>query len=197
MFIIVKLNCKREENSFKFLKLICIVSFFVFSAVFAKAQGNKTFDCNLLSFEYPSNFVSSPILNAPHMILKVQSEDYIFSISYWETEYSDSITAWNDNIYQEYQSFPVESGELISVNKEMIKAKSGDVKCLKIKCNLRASTQGENLRLRTISYIVINNGYKMLFNFASQGEYQKNSPTFLPDKMMKSLSLKKTPKKKQ
>ena len=51
---------------------------------FIFGQTYKYFDCGLFSFDYPSVFKTTPIQNAPHMVLKLESDNYIFSASYWD-----------------------------------------------------------------------------------------------------------------
>ena len=153
-------------------------------------QSNQTFDCDLLSFEYPSSFKNIPIQQASHMVLKLESKDYFFSISYWDKGYGDEVNAWNDEVYSMYNSFPVDNGSLESVTKETISTRGGDIKCLKLKSNTSKTVQGRDLRIENVSYIVIENGYLYVFTFMSNGAYSRSNSKTYPDNIMEGLKLK-------
>lgn len=154
------------------------------------AQSYKTFDCGLLSFEYPSSFKNVTIQQAPHMVLKLESKDYFFSISYWDNEYPDEMTAWDNLIYSLAQSYEIDDGVLISITKDNLVTKGGNVKCLKLKFNIQKRAQGFDLKMKNLMYIVVNQGYLFVFSFMSEGQYTKSSATTYPDKVMKGLKLK-------
>ena len=120
---------------------------------------NKSFDCGLLSFEYPSSFKNAPIQQAPHMVLKLESKDYFFSISYWDNEYPDEMTAWDNLIYSLAQNYKIDDGVLVSITKDMLVTKGGDVKCLKLKFNIQEKVQGYDFKMKNLMYIVVNQGY--------------------------------------
>lgn len=179
----------KTENEID-MRRVFFITIILISVLAINAQTTKTFDCGLLSFEYPSNFKNIPIQQAPHMILKLESQDYFFSISCWEKGYGDDVTAWNDEVYEMYKQFSVENGILISISKESLPTKGGNVKCLKVLYNINKNVQGHELKMKNASYIVINNGYLYVFNFASDGEYHKNSNTTYTDNLLKGLKLK-------
>ena len=168
-----------------FFIIITLVSLRPFNA-----QSYTTFDCGLLSFEYPSSFMNVPIQQAPHMVLKLESKDYFFSISYWDNEYPDNMTAWNDLIYSLAQSYEIDDGVLISITKDNLVTIGGNVKCLKLKFNIQKRAQGFDLKMKNLMYIVVNQGYLFVFSFMSEGQYTKSGATTYPDKVMKGLKLK-------
>lgn len=151
---------------------------------------NKSFDCGLLSFEYPSSFKNVPIQQAPHMVLKLESKDYFFSISYWDNEYPDEMTAWDNLIYSLAQNYKIDDGVLVSITKDMLVTKGGDVKCLKLKFNIQEKVQGYDFKMKNLMYIVVNQGYLFMFSFMSEGQYAQSDPTTNYDNIMKGLKLK-------
>ena len=42
--------------------------------------------------------------NAPHMILNIESNNSILTISRWEYDIDESIDVWNDDIYNRYRN---------------------------------------------------------------------------------------------
>jgi len=150
----------------------------------------KSFDCELLSFEYPSSFRNVPIQQAPHMVLKLESKDYFFSISYWDNEYPDEMTAWDNLIYSLAQNYKIDNGVLVSITKDKLVTKGGDVKCLKLKFNIQERVQGYDFKMKNLMYIVVNQGYLFMFSFMSEGQYAQSDPTTYYDNIMKGLKLK-------
>ena len=154
------------------------------------AQSVKTFDCGLFSFDYPTSFKSIPIQNAPHMVLKLESANYIFSASYWDKGLAPDVSIWDDEIYELYKQIPVGDGTLISITKESIQTKGGVRRCLKLKSNMHRSVQGKDVYLKNVTYLMLQDGYLYVFAFVSEGKYTKDSPTAYPDKIMKGFRLK-------
>ena len=150
----------------------------------------EVFDCGLFSFEYPRTFKTTPIQNAPHMVLKLESEDYYISASYWDYGISDDVSIWDDEIFEHYKQLPLDGGELVDISKESIKTKNGIKQCLRIRTNIHKPNNGSVVHLRMLSYLMIQNGYLFNFTFESEGVYSKTSPTLYPDNIMSGLCLK-------
>lgn len=93
--------------------------FILFWISFVSAQQLKTYDCKHFSFEYPSAFKSTTIQNAPHMVLKLDSDNYILSASYWDKGFDSNISIWDDELFELYKQNPVGDGTLVSITKEM------------------------------------------------------------------------------
>ena len=157
-----------------------------------KVESNsmETFDCGLFSLEYPKIFKKSPIQNAPHMVLKLESEEYFISASYWDYGISDDVSIWDDEIFEQYKQIPIEGGELVDISKESIKTKCGMKHCLRIKANVNKHYNGTVIQLRMLSYLMIQNGYLFNFTFESEGKYSKTSSTVYPNNIMSGLCLK-------
>lgn len=170
----------------KLFTLILLI--FVYSGLLAQ----KTFDSGLLSFTYPSYFKNSPINNAPHMMLKLESDKYFFSISSWDYGIDESVDAWDDSIYKSYKGFSPGESKFISIEKALLYTKTGEEHCLKIKTN---SCKNE-VKLRTLFYLIIKNGYLFTFAFLSDGQYTVKTPTTYTDNIMKGLAFKNMRKDK-
>jgi len=166
-----------------FLWLVCVPSMIVYGQVL------KNFDCGLFSFDYPSSFKTIPIQNAPHMVLKLESDDYYFSASYWEKGLDKNISIWDNEFYELYKN-PVGDGTLISITKEIIQTKSGSHRCLKLKTNIHRQNQGMNINIKMLTYLMLHDGYLFTFAFSSQGNYSKETSTTYPDRIMKGLRFK-------
>lgn len=148
------------------------------------------FDCGLFSFEYPKSFKTTPIQNAPHMVLKLESEDYFMSASYWDYGISDDVSIWDDELYEHYRQMPIEDGEIVDISKESIKTKGGLRHCLRIMSNGHKIINSSIVQVKMLSYLMIQNGYLFNFTFESEGEYIKGSSTTYPDNIMCGLYLK-------
>lgn len=175
-----------------YMKKSILFILFVCLSDMLNAQTMKTFDCGLFSLDYPSSFKSVPIQNAPHMVLKLESDNYILSASYWDKGLDKSISIWDDKIYELYKQNPVGDGTLISITKESIQTKGGARRCLKLKTNMHRQVQGANVYLKMVSYLMLQDGYLYTFAFVSEGKYTKDSPTTYPDRIMKGLRIKKS-----
>ena len=168
--------------------LFCIALISLFSCV--SAQSNRTFDCDLLSFEYPIAFKTIPIQNAPHMLLKLESDDYFFSISHWKKGLPDFVDIWDDEVFDNYGNLANGFGKVVSSTKESLQIKNGSVHCMKVLSNSDRTAQGTTVKLRMLSYVLIYKGDIYLFSFLSQGSYSKASKTTYPQNMMKGLRFK-------
>ena len=150
----------------------------------------EVFDCGLFSFEYPRTFKTSPIQNAPHMVLKLESEDCFMSASYWDYKIDKNVSVWDDEIYEHYRQMPIDDGEIVDISKESIKTKSGLRHCLRIMSNGHKYINGSIVQAKMLSYLMIQDGYLFNFAFWSEGEYFKGSSTAYPDNIMCGLYLK-------
>ena len=159
-----------------------------------KSETDVIYDCGLFSFTYPSTFKTIPIQNAPHMILKLESDDYIFSVSYWDYGISSDVSIWNDTIFERYQQMPIENGYLVDIDKVGVQTKDGFIKSLKLKSNIHQYLSDTISNLKVLSYIMIHEGYLFVFSFESEGQFPTPIPdaypTTYPDMIMKGLKLK-------
>ena len=136
----------------KYMKKYTLYFFLVFMCNFINAQSVKTFDCGLFSFEYPTSFKSIPIQSAPHMVLKLESANYIFSASYWDKGLAPDVSICDDEIYYHYKQNPFDDGTLVGITKESIQTKGGARRCIKLKTNMHRQAQGTDVYLKMVSY---------------------------------------------
>ncbi|MGN0231760.1 MAG: hypothetical protein ACI4A8_06075 [Muribaculaceae bacterium] len=166
-----------------FLSLICVFNY-------VNAQSSKTFDCGLFSLEYPICYNFSPIKNAPHMVLKLESKNSYLSVSYWDKGFEPGTDIWDDVFVDMYNDLPVENGERLSVTRETLHTKGGKVKCIKIMSNMRQKVHNQAANFKMLSYIIINNEYLFVFNFCDIGQYKPGEKTTKCDNLMKGLRFK-------
>lgn len=182
-------NLTKGNENMKKMLLLLGTTFFSLSMTFG--QTSKTFDCGLFFFDYPSNFKPIPIQNAPHMVLKLESDSYIFTASYWDKGFDDNVSIWDDEIFDLYKQNPIGEGTLVGITRETIQTKGGAMRrCLKLKTNIYRYAQGFDINMKITTYLMIYNGYLFVFTFTSQGKYTKDSKTVYPDKIMKGLRFK-------
>lgn len=168
-----------------FLLLTCL-----YTSLFAQ----KTFDNGLLSFTYPSYFKNSEISNAEHMVLKLESNKYTFTISLWDYKYKmdESVDAWDDAIYNNYNGFSPGNSKFVSIERCLISTKTGKEHSLKIKTN----SYENKIKFKHLFYLIIKNGYLFVFSTTSEGTYTKNTPTTYEDNLIKGVSFKNIRKSK-
>lgn len=172
--------CKINKS---FLLLLVVV----FQSMVINAQSNKTFDSDLFSIEYPASFKSSPIQNAPHMLLKLESNDYYFSISCWNSGIDENKSIWDYDLNNVKKAL---LGDVVSITKETIQIKSGPHRCLKVMENLHNNQQGIDVNVKVLSYFMFHKGCLFSFVFKSEGKYNKGSITTYPENILKGLRLK-------
>ena len=157
-------------------------------------ESMEIFDCGLFSFEYPSTFKTAPIQNAPHMILKLESDDYMVSISYWDYGLGDDASIWNDEYFERYKQMPIEDGTLVDIAKVGVQTKDGFVKSLKLKTNINSRNNDVTTCAKLLTYLMFHDGYLLVFVFESEGSYPIPIPehysTTYPDEIMKGLRFK-------
>lgn len=170
------------------MKKIFVLFFLICSLLHIYGQ-TKNFECDYFSLEYPANLKPAPIMNAPHMITKFQSQNYIFTASTWKYNIPKDVSVWDDKVYNIYRQQFVNEEEIIDVTRETIQTKGGAHKCLKIKTNIPYQ-EGTYINMRALQYIMIHNGNLFIFGFFSSGKYTKASDTKNFDKIMTGLKFK-------
>lgn len=154
------------------------------------AQNTKTFDCELFSLEYPDSYTAAPIQNAPHMVLKLERGNAFFSASYWDKEFEPGTDIWDDEFVEMYENMPVQNGEMLSVTRETLYTKGGNVKCIKAMTNVHKKFNGQTINLKLLSYAVIKDEYLLVFTFCDNGQYKYGEKTPQSDNLMKGLKFK-------
>lgn len=173
---------KMKTNSLFALLLALLSPYMVINA-----QSNKTFDCDMFSFEYPPTFKPYPISNAPHMLLKLESHDYILSASYRDAGIHGNKSIWDYDFSNLYKA---QKSDVVSITKETLELKSGTQRCVKIMTNVHNRQNGTVIDIKMLSYHIIHNGCLLTFAFASNGKYNKESITTYPEKILRGLKLK-------
>ena len=168
------------------MKRFLSIVFLVFICVSNFVHAQKIFDCDVLSFTYPSSFNIATINNAPNMLLKLESNEYFFSISSWDYNVDESIDIWDDRIYERYKNFCPDGAKLVSIDKIIVDTKSGKKHSLRLKTN----AQKNNFKLKTVFYLMLNKGRLFTFTFMSEGVYSKQSSTDYTDNLLKGLYFK-------
>lgn len=167
-------------------KILVLFSIFVLSLT-SCAQGYKTFDSGLFSFEYPSKFNNERINNSPHMLLKLMSDDCILTIAQWDYNVDESVSIWDDEIYESYKDYsPVPNIKNIQTLKSSIKTKQGVTKCLKVLGNMNQN----GFTAKVATYLFIHKGFFFIITVTDQGTYSVNSQTTKQDKLLERLEFK-------
>lgn len=147
-------------------------------------QGKKVFRCEKFSLEYPSDFVTIPISNAPHMHLKIGNDKCWFTASYWNKEYAPGTSIWDDELYESCLNMPV-NGDLLDVEKITITTKQGKRRAIRMKSVLKKSSY----KTYSVNYMMINKGYLFVFCFFSDyDDIFLSSELSCQEKFFKGLS---------
>lgn len=169
------------------LRLIFVIWFMSIQFLVINGQGNKTFEDELFTLNYPTTFKPEPIKSSPRMKLKLISESYGLSVSYMDTGWDESVSIWDDRISELlYKNFSG-SLQIVSTSKEKIKIKGGEHRCLKLIANSQKIKQGVTYNLRHLSYMMQYKGKLFIVSFISNGKYTKTSSTAYPEKIMKGF----------
>lgn len=174
------------------MKRIILVTLLVFVFGHVCAQNTRNFDCGLFSLDYPSYYQKSPIQNAPHMVLKLEGSSDFVSASYWDKGFTADEDIWDDYYVEMQKHSPVQNGEVVSVTKETLATKGGNVKCLKMLSNTHNQYQGITVNLKMLTYSIIMDEYLLVFTFCSEGSYNYGQSTSREASFMKGLKLKKS-----
>lgn len=54
------------------------------------------------------------------MVLKLESDKYFFSASYWDKGLSEDMSIWDDEIFNLYKENAIGNGDLIDITRETI-----------------------------------------------------------------------------
>lgn len=165
----------------KKLLLLLFLSFTISSF----SQTKKNYVCERFSLSYPSSYKMVAINNAPHMKLKIQDNQRMFTASYWYKGFPSDVSIWDDEIYDGYRSMPIQNGSLVSIDRSSIKIKNGIRRCLRIKSNL----YGAGWQGKSVAFLMLKDGYLYIFCFYSDGKYNAKSPTKYEENFLANLTL--------
>ena len=169
------------------LRLFFAIWFMFVPFLVIYGQGNKTFEDELFTFNYPATFKPDQIKNSPGMKLKLISESYGLSVSYVDTGWDESVSVWDDRISERLYNNYSGNHQIVSTSKETIKIKGGERRCLKLMTNSQKFKQGVTYNLRHLSYMMLYKGKLFIVGFISNGKYTKTSSTAYPEKILKGF----------
>ena len=130
----------------------------------------KVFKSNIshFSFVYPSYLVENKINNAPHMLLKLDSDNYSLAISFWEYNFDKSVTVWDkqivNNCYNIDKNYPNHYVEH-SCEKIYLMINNKKVKCLKSTTRTILIYHNRSTKGKQIIYRLLHNGNYLQFVF--------------------------------
>jgi hypothetical protein len=177
------------------MKKVMFILLAIFAVQTTVCQNTKTFVSQRghFSFSYPSYLKSEKINNAPHMLLKLNSENYSLTLGLWEEYDFDQITSiWDDdvvNAFLETDSYISKSKNDILCQKKYLTTQSGKLKFLKSIYNQTVSNGTESIRMKNIMYRIIHKGKYLQFSFfvfEFQSYWNKSNFT---DTIMEGLKL--------
>lgn len=171
----------------KILIFIFVIVIYPFSLYGQK----RIYENDLVKFEYPNSFKSTPIKSSTNMILRLSSDECYISVSIKEKGLDSNIDIWDDRItdllYQEYS----EKGTIADITKEDLQLKGEKRHCLKVLINMPRRNQSSKAA-RVLIYAMLHKGNLFTFGFSSWGSYTKSSNTAYPDNIMKGVIFKDT-----
>ena len=179
-------------NEFVMKRYIAFVFFVVATLHIVNGQTYKDYDHELFHFRYPDSYKSEPIKSSPGMILKMASGDNFLSVSIRETGWDESISIWDDRIFERLSNNHSGSDRIVSMSKEMINLKDESRRCIKIMSNLRKQKQGVNIDIKILSYMMLHKGKLFIIGFTAPGKYTKASSTSYSEKIMRGFMFKST-----
>lgn len=144
------------------------------------------------SFTYPTYLEQQKINNAPHMLLKLNSDKFSLTISLWEYYFDESISIWDDDIVSNFLNADKSiSNSQIEKSCEKMYLNIDNkvkVKCLKSIITTNYS-QGQTIIVKQITYRFLNNGnYLQFCFFVLDDQIYWNNQLFFDD-IMKGLKL--------
>lgn len=159
----------------------------VVSVSCAKAQShNEHYENDFICFDYCSEYKKAKITSADHMLLKLEGSNSLFSISEWNYGIGSNVDAWDDEIYEHYEAYPVSDGTLVTVEKREIQTKGGTKRALFILSNIELNST----RLKQATCMFVHRGNLYVITHASPGRYQVNSPCKEFFELLKGLTFK-------
>ena len=143
---------------------------------------SQTFENSLFKLHYPNNYRESDIYNAPHMLIKLESKDALFSISYWEYNIDKDIDAWDDLIFERYK-VGLSKSELVFSKKVILNIKNEKLRAIKIFSNI----QSDCSVFGNMSYVFIKNGNLYVTAYIQPRTITHNSNSKDFDKILSGL----------
>ena len=118
------------------------------------------FENSIIKLIYPSTFQATKPQDAPHMILKLESETSVLTISRWEYGIDKSMDVWNDEIYDRYRNGLPNTNCVLS-EKVTLQTHYETLRAIKTYANI-----GDRVNeIGSISYLIIKNGDLFVITF--------------------------------
>ena len=176
------------------MKRNALVSLFLTVIVSACCQTVKTFDCKYFTVDYPSSYKESPIINAPHMVLKLEGKKDFFSISRWNNKYAEGTTVWDDKIYSHMNNTPDYFGKVISTEKVLLPTRNGELRFVVQKVNTsEVDPLGKRHDVRAVTYTTIFDGHLVIITATREGKWMVSTPCAEYEKIIRNILFKESP----
>lgn len=144
----------------------------------------KKFENELLLFSYPDRFYPQKINNAPHMVLKLKSDNALLTIGQWDYNLASSVDVWDVAEYCKKNVMP--GTQLVDVKKMILETSDGGIHCVKLITN---AAFGGNITGYLVYYIV-HKGCLINFGYMMDHIVDKSASTDDIDKLFVGLKLK-------
>ena len=141
------------------------------------------FENSVIKFTYPAKYKDTKIENAPHMIVKLESDDALISISRWDNNIGDDVDAWNDELYNNYNSV---LSDLVLLEKVVLRTKNENFRALKTYIN----TNENGLDMGFISFTFIKGGDVYVASSLLPRTLTKTSSSKLTEEVLYGLEFK-------
>ncbi len=161
--------------------------FLLFSHLFfvCSCSEYKTFENYLIKLYYPVDFREAVIENAPHMLVKLESEETFFSISYWDYNIEKGVDAWSNLIYEQFKN-GLPGTDCIFSEKVILNTKNEKLRAIKLLANI----QNASSKVGSIAYLFVKNGDLYLATYIQSTIVTQNSTCANVDKLLQGLVLK-------
>ena len=149
----------------------------------------KVFENSIIKFSYPAEYTEVKPQNAPHMILNIESNNSIFTISKWEYDIDESIDVWNDNIYNRYRNGLPGTNCVLS-EKVILQTKYENLRAIKIYTNL----EDNGNKVGSITYLFIKSGNLFVITYNQPMVLTSQSSSKVAEKFLYPLLIKNNAK---
>ena len=171
-------------------RLILTIATCLCLAICANSQSLSSFDCDLFTFNYPSSYKPMEVINSPHMLLKLEGDEYVITVSCWDKGFTLPVDVWNDSYFDLYKTLYAPVIDEISATRDKLTLGDETVKAIKVLSNTIAEVADQKYDVKLLTYIFVNNEYLYSVCFISEGKYAKTSDTSYPQSIMAGFSLK-------
>jgi hypothetical protein len=181
-----------------FSAFICLLA----SISFAQNFNSKVYKSEVehFSFAYPSYLEKQKIDNAPHMLLKLDSDNFSLTLSLADHGFGRSVSIWDEDVVNYYSETernflnPQREGFNSQIEKSCEKIyltinNDVKIKCLKSVIRTNLYIQGHSIKSKQIVYRLLHKGNLLMFVFYIYDFHNYWNKTQFSDDIMKGLSL--------